>query len=433
MNVFKRQRIFIIILLNIVFSLCLQAQEVLDGIVAVVNDDIILRTELLQKTLEPAIQMGINPMNQPDAFRKLQKDVLEYLIQERVLMAKAEEDTITADDAQVEAELEGRISALIQQAGSKEKLEASFGSSLHKIKKDLREEVRKYLIVQTIQQQKVSTIQISRPEVERFYATMKDSLPEKKAQVKLRHILMSAKAGGEAREQAVARIREIQQRLRNGEDFETLAKNYSEDPGTAGRGGSLGFIERGTLFEAFEDVAFDLEPGTVSDVVETPVGLHLIRVDEKRNSEINVRHILIRLTVTNEDEKGIEGELLKLRERIINGEDFAKLASEFSDDETTKAEGGDLGWNSIEDLQIEAFKNAVDTLEVGETTYPFETQWGYHIVKMEDSRPASTLSLEEDWEQIKQWALNMKKQRIFTEWIDELKKDMYIHINEDLL
>ena len=187
------------------------------------------------------------------------------------------------------------------------------------------------------------------------------------------------------------------------------------------------------MFKTFEDVAFNLEPGTVSDVVETPVGLHLIRVDEKRNNEINVRHILIRLPVTGDDEKDVKAELLKLRERILNGEDFAKLASEYSDDETTKAEGGDLGWNNIEDLQIEAFKNAVDTLKIGEISYPFKTQWGYHIVQMEDSRPASKLSLEDDWEQIKQWALNMKKQRIFTEWIDELKKDMYIHINEDLL
>ena len=408
------------------------SQEILDGIVAIVGDEIILRTELLQKTLEPAIQMGINPMNQPDEFQRLEKEVLQYLIHEKVLLAKAVEDTIIAEDTQVEAELEARLNGLIQQAGSKEKLESNFGSPFHKIKKDMREEVRKFIIVQMVQQKKVSNIQISRPEVERFYESVKDSLPEKKAQVKLRHILLSVKAGGQNREAASQRVREIQERLRDGEDFERLAKDYSQDPGTASRGGALGFIERGTLFESFENVAFQLEPGEVSGPVETPVGLHLIRVDEKRNAEIDVRHILIRMEITPQDESDVVKQLMDIRQSVLNGETFADLAKQYSEDTSTSSEGGDLGWSALEDLQINAFKSAVDTLEAGEITLPFQTQWGYHLVRVEGKRPASQLSIDEDWEQIKQWALNMKKQKIFNDWIEELKKDMYVYIDEDI-
>ncbi|GAG24231.1 unnamed protein product, partial [marine sediment metagenome] len=186
----------------------------------------------------------------------------------------------------------------------------------------------------------------------------------------------------------------------------------------------------GTLFQSFEEVAFQLEPNEVSDVVETPVGFHLIQMIEKRGEKANMRHILIRIEVTSRDEGEVLDKLSDIRKRVLSGEDFGELAKEFSQDLSTKEMGGDLGWLPLEELQIEAFKSAVDTLQDGEITFPFKTQFGYHIVKLEGRTEARKISLEGDWDQIQDWTMAMKRQNVLNEWIEEVKKDIFIKINE---
>ena len=415
------------------YSWTSHAQEVLEGIVAIVGDEIILHTQLIQAAQGFALQMGVNPRAQPEEFEKIKDNILQNLINEKVLLAKAIEDTVTVDDQQVESALESRIEELTQQLGSKERVEAYFGSPIRKIKRDYRDEIRKQLIVSTVQQEKLRDIKVSRSEVTSFYETMKDSLPDQKPRVKIRHILIDVRPGESAKQQAMERMREIQERIRQGEDFSELAKLYSEDPGTASNGGALGFVEKGTLFQSFEETAFQMEPGEISDVVETPVGLHLIQLIEKRGDKASMRHILIRVEVTSVDENTVLETLRQIRERVLAGESFEELAKEYSQDETTKELGGDLGWLPPDQLQIEAFKSAIDTLQTDEITRPFKTQFGYHIVKLEGRSEARKVSLEEDWEQVEYWALSTKRQKVIEEWIAELRKKIYIKINEDML
>jgi peptidyl-prolyl cis-trans isomerase SurA len=424
-------RLFFILTLG--YSPLAQGQELLDGIAAIVGDEIILYTELIMATQQTAAQLGINPAQQQEAFDDLKVSVLQSLIDEKVVLAKAKEDTVTVEDHQVEAALDNRIEYFIHQMGSRENVESFFGAPIKKIKRDYREEVRKQLIVQQMQKQKLAGIQVSRREVETFYETMKDSLPERKEQVKLWHILMEVEPGDMAKRDALVRIREIQERIRQGEPFDELARQYSEDPGSASQGGDLGFVERGTLFQTFEEVAFQLEPGQISDVVETPVGMHLIQLMETRGDVVHVRHILIRLSVSREDEQAVLDTLLRVRERILAGESFEELAGQYSQDQSSREQGGDLGWLNVDDFQIEEFKEAVRQLRVGEIGTPFKTQFGYHLVKLEDRKEASKYSLDEDWEEIQMAALNRKQQKIFTDWVQELKKNVYIDIKEDMI
>jgi peptidyl-prolyl cis-trans isomerase SurA len=410
-----------------------QGQEVLDGIVAIVGDQIILRTELLQTTQGFALQMGINPVNQAEEIEKLKKDVLKNLVNEKVLLIKAKEDTITVEDQQVETALEARIDNLVQQLGSKEKVEAYFGIPIKKIKRDYREDVREQLTIQTLQQEKLKEVQISRRETEVFFTAMKDSLPKKRPLVRLRHILFQIVPGESAKKEALSRIREIQSSLLNGADFEEMARLYSEDPGTAPKGGKLGFVERGTLFQEFEEAAFQLEPGKISEIVETSIGFHLIKMIEKRGDKINVCHILIRLSTGKSDETVTYERANEIRSRALAGEDFGELAKVNSDDTSSKEEGGDLGWLPVEELQIEAFKNVVDSLKEGEISSPFKTQFGFHIVKLEGRQEEGEISLDNDYEQIREWALSAKRQKVLNAWIEELKKEMYIEIKEDIL
>ena len=408
-------------------------QETIDGVIAIVGDEIILYSELIQTAQGFAMQIGLNPRTQEEEFEKLKRNVLENLINEKVLLDKAKEDTITVDDQQVEQELERRIESLVQQLGSREKVESYFGTPIKKIKKDYRDEIRKNLTVRNVQEEKLRGIQVSRREVERFFETMKDSLPEQKPMARIRHILIDVQPGNRAKQQALDRITEIQERLRQGEPFDELARRYSEDPGTSSRGGSLGFVERGTLFQAFEEAAFQMEPGQVSDVVETPVGLHLINMVERRGDKAELKHILIRIGAMEGDKNAVLDTLESIRDRVLGGEEFGALAEMYSQDPTSKETGGDLGWMPMEDLQIPAFKTATDTLEIGEISRPFETQFGYHIVLLEDRSEARPYSLESDWDQIQAMALNAKRQRMLVKWVEDLKKNVYIEIKEGFI
>ncbi|MCJ7812345.1 peptidylprolyl isomerase, partial [bacterium] len=353
---------FIIALL---FCHLLLSQELIDGIAAIVGDEIILYTEVLQTSQIYALQMGINPMNQVQEYNQLKEEILENLINDKIFLARAIEDTITVTDQQVETALDERIQGLVQQLGSEKEVEAYFGTSIRQIKKNYREDIRKLLIIETLKQQKSMDVKISRTEIEEYFNTQKDSLPQKRAMVKTRHILMQVQPGGLNRQTALQQIQEIQERLNLGEDFSELAKLYSEDPGTANIGGDLGFIKKGTLFESFEEAGFQLAPGQISDVVETPIGLHLIQMVEKQEDEAHMRHILIRMNITQQDESSVIDTLIHIRNRALSGEDFSKLANEYSQDESSKELGGDLGWLPVDDLEIPIFKSVVDTLQVG--------------------------------------------------------------------
>lgn len=411
----------------------LSAQEALDGVLAVVGEEIILKSELEQTAQFYALQLGLNPYTQREKFEQLKKEILENLINERVLLAKAKEDTIKIDDRKVEAELDNRIQALIQQVGSKERLEAQWGAPISKIKRDNREQVEKMLLVREVLNQKFKNVQVSRKEVERFYESIRDSLPEKKPSVRLSQILITVRPGKKSREIALEKIRTIQQRLKAGEDFAELARAYSEDPGTAKRGGELGFVERGTFFQSFEEAAFRLEPNEISDIIETPVGFHLIQMIERRGDKINVRHILIRIEKSDQDEIEAKAQIDQIYQRAISGEDFRKLAQECSEDSITKEKGGDLGWFITDEIQIPEFRNAIDTLDVGEVSAPFKTQFGFHIVKLEEKKEARKYNLSEDYEDFKARALELKLQKLREAWIEELKKNIYIEIKKDLL
>ena len=410
-----------------------QAQEVLDGIMAIVGDEIILRSEWLQEAEGVAVMQRINPATQVKEFDQIKKAVLENLISSRIMLVKAEEDTVTVEDAMVQAELDNKIMNMVSQLGSEEKVEAHFGKPISRIKKDFFEEQKKLLIVNKVQQEKMQPIQVSRREVEQFYATKKDSLPQRPPMVKLRHILKEVNAGAAARNAALQQINEIEQKLESGEDFAELAKQFSQDPGSASRGGELGFVGRGTFVPEFDAVAFQLRDGETSGIVETQFGFHIIRMIEHRGEEINARHILIQLPKTDEDAALAEQEINSIRSRILAGASFADVAKEVSDDLESKARGGDLDWLPKNALQIREFRLMADTLTVGKVSQPFKTQFGYHIVKMEDKQDAGPLQLEQDWDQINNMALSYKKQKVLQAWINELKKNIHVEVREDLL
>jgi len=405
------------------------AQDVLDKIVAVVDDNIILRSELQQFAYTFAIQSGLDPSKDPEKFDQVLKQTLDNLITQKVLLVKAKEDSVTVSDEQVDQVLEEQVQQMVRQLGSESKLEDYFGSPLRQIRREFREEVEERLLVQKLQDVKKQETQISRKEIENFYSTYRDSLPELKEGVRIRHILVHVEPSQAAIERASKRAEQVLAQLRQGENFAELAKQISEDPGSAAKGGDLGLVQRGDMVKEFEQAAFALEPGQISNIVRSQFGLHIIKLERKIGEKIRVSHILFRLDTSADDESATVERLKALRQRILDGElTFEDAAKQFSKDDVTAEKGGDLGFIELDEFQVPAFKAAVEGLNAGEISEPVKTRFGFHLIKVDERRARRKLNIADDWEQIESWALNLKRTKEFQKYVAASRNDVYIEL-----
>jgi len=402
------------------------AQQLLDGIAAVVGNEIVLKSEVDQYVQSYIIQNKINVRNNQTLLKKLENDVLERLVEQKIMLTKAEEDTIIADDREIDRRVEEQIQYMIKQVGSEEKLEEAFQSPIKQIRRDLRTEVGDRIKIEILRRKKFQSVKISRREVENFYETFQDSLPKLQETVDISHILMQIKPGEESQKEALNKIQMVQKWLAEGEDFSELAGKYSEDPASASRGGDLGYTKRGDFVKEFEEVAFELAEGQISDIVQTQFGFHIIKLVERRGEQIRTSHILIRLTPTSEDEETTISKISEVRKQLLAGSPFDSMAIIYSDDENVAEDRGHLGIWEVEKLAISAFKREVAQLEPGEISEPFKTEYGYHILRLNEFKPARRLNLEDDWEQIEQIALNYKMEQEYVKWIARIKEDIPI-------
>ncbi len=413
--------IFVFIaLINIGF-----AQDVIDRIVAVVDNEVILQSELDLQVNYDAVQRNLDP-NDP----QLRLQILNLMIDEKLLYAQAEIDSIEITDDEVERQLDYQLNYFIQQYGSRERVEEIYGMSIERIKREQKNDVRKKLMAQRVQSQKFSEVQVTRREVQEFFETYEDSLgfiPEK---FKLAHIFINPQATEKVKKQTRTLANSLIDSIKAGADFGELAKKYSDDPGSAAQGGDLGFVKRGVFFPEFESAAFALKEGELSGIVESPVGLHIIQLLERRGESIHTRHILLKIKADDEaDLKAIEF-LNEIRDSIRTGVNtFSYYAKNYSDDKETAKFGGELGM--FEEGQLE--KNLLDQvykLKEGEIGYPKRLEldantYGYHIVKLLKRVPEHKPSLEADYNEIKRLAEFQKKQKLYQKWISELKDKIY--------
>ncbi len=427
------RKVLFTFLLSFLISMPVSAQQVFDGIAAIVGNDVVLISDINALVTQYAFQNKVDMSRQPELYNKLGEKFLNTLIDQKLLLIKADEDTIQADENRVDQTLNQQIDYMINQAGSVEKLEEYYSASLYKVKQDLRKEIVNQMKIGMLREKRFSSINVSRKEVENFYKTHKDSLPNRKTSVNISHILMRVTPSKKSAKEAYQKISEIKEKLDAGEKFAELARNYSEDPGTAKNGGDLGFVTRGTLVKEFEETAFNLEEGEISDIVQTQFGFHIIQLLERQGERIHVRHILVRLQPSEKDEQRVIEELNQIRQKIINGDStFEQIALAYSDDPNVQQDSGNLGEFEEGGFQIEEFANTVKKLEEGEISKPFRTKFGYHILKLNKRDQARKLSLEDDWQQIEQWALQNKREKEFKEWIAELRQEIPIEIKIDI-
>lgn len=397
--------------------------QVLDRIVAVVGNEMILESELNAQVQFFVFNNRIDPKTPG-----LKEQVLQSMINEKLIVAKAIEDSVTVTDDEVSQQLEAVIQQRVQQVGSESKLEELYGMPMSRIKREFRDEMRKNLLAQKLQQQKFGNAQIGRLEVEEFYDTYKDSLGQVPEEVELARIFIRPKFDSSAVMVARQKLEALQDSLKAGVEFAELAKRHSEDPGSAAQGGDLGFVRRGQFVKEFETAVFSLKEGETSDIVETQFGLHLIQLLERRGEAVHARHILIRISRTESSDQATIDLLDSLRQKALAGESFAELAKKYSEDDQTASIGGALGTFELEQLDKNLYA-AVQPLQAGDISKPvrveYGTSYGYQIVFVKKRTPAHEPTLEHDYHRIETVALNYKRNKDYTAWLDDLKKSIY--------
>jgi peptidyl-prolyl cis-trans isomerase SurA len=397
--------------------------QVLDRIVAVVENDPILESELAAQVQFFIMNNRLDP-NTPG----LRDQVLQSMINEKLIIAKAIEDSVVVSDEEVQQQLEVAIQSRIQQVGSEARLEEAYGMPLSRIKREYRDEMRKNLLAQKLQQQRFGASQIGRFEVEEFYRTYRDSLPRVPEEVDLAHIYVRPKFGDTERTAARDVMQKILDSLAAGTDFAGLAQRHSDDAGSAPQGGNLGLVRRGQFVKEFESAVFSLGEGQTSGIVETELGMHLIQLVERRGDAVRARHILKRVQRTEAGDSSAIRLLDSLRQRILAGDNFAELAKKFSEDKETNLIGGSLGTLELEQLD-KSWHTTVSPLAAGEVSTPARlpvgNTYGYHIVLVRKRVPAHTMTMEQDYHKLEQIALNYKRTKDYQVWLESLRSGIY--------
>ncbi len=402
------------------------AQQIIDRIVAVVDDELILQSELEQAL---RFEMSQQALTATEKYQ-LRDQLLEAMVNDKVLLIKAKRDSIVVSDNEVDDALQEQLDRIKAEVGSEEeygKLLEREGITERELRRRYRSQIRNYLLKQKVMASLSNQIVISYKDVVDFYNAHIDSLPPRPQMVSLSQIFLRYP---DHEDESYQKISELLQRIHQGEDFAQLAKRYSQDPGSTEAGGDLGFFSPGTMLPEFEEIAFSLSSGTVSEVVRTTAGYHLIKVEEKKGDKIRARHILIRVSPTRADVKAVAAELESLRARTLNGEDFSELAQKYSVDIQSAAQGGLLGWFSVEQLPP-VFKQTISRLEVGQISAPIPIDSGMCILRLNDSQSQRPLELEQDRDLLDNMLRQEKLRQTFDKMIASLKQQIYIDIRKD--
>ncbi len=413
-----------------------QQRQVADQIVAVVNDHIILKSEVDQRVFEFMQQAGGETFDE-----RMWYYVLESMIDNFVMVEKAKIDSIIVSDSEVDRILNQRIDELVRQLGSERELERAFGQSIVEIKAEYSEQFRQDLVVQRVRQQKISRINITRPEVmEFFHSIPTDSLPIIPESVSLSQITVIPPPRAEARENA--RNLAVQLRdsiLHHGTSLEDLARRHSDGP-TASQGGGLPMLSATDLLPEYAAAAAALDPGELSEVVSTAQGFHIIRLNERQGQRISTHHILISVSEEELDEDYAIDKLTAIRDSVLHqGKNFADMARRHSDDRNTGPAGGRLidpqsgqRFLPVSDLDPSLYRTVLLLEEPGEITPPRSYQYGednkraFRIVKLNERMEEHRANLEQDYQLIRNFALQQKSQRILSEWIMDLRDEMFV-------
>ena len=413
--------------------------QVIDRIVAKVNNYILLESDIQKSYLEAIAQ------SQQDIQPPTRCEVFESLLISKMMVAKAEIDSVMVTDAEVMLQADQRFSMVMQQFGGDEKMIAEvYGKTADQLKTEIHDMLKEQITVSKMQAKITEGLSISPADVRKFYNDIqKDSLPFFSAEVMVGQIVKKPEINQKVKNEITAQLRDLKNQIMEGkEDFQTLAKQYSQDPGSAPLGGDLGFFRRGELAPEYEATALGMEVLEISDPVETSFGFHMIQLLERRGNTFNTRHILIRPEPSEQDILDAERFLDSIRTVIQSGKiEFAKAAKESSEDRATSDNGGffvDPNNNSsrltLRTLDDPVLYFTLDSMKVGSITPPlrYETEREgpqVRILFYKERFPAHRANLEDDYEKMKAATKRRKEETMLSKWFVTAKEDVFIDID----
>ncbi len=407
---------------------------IVDKIVAKVDNYIVLKSEL-ERAYYELLSRGESNITRCN--------VLERLVINKLMVAKAEIDSVYVEEEIVDRQLDMKINGIVSQVGGDaKKIEEYYGKTIEEFREELRDQVKEQLIVEKMQSIITEEITVTPSEVKKFFKGIpQDSLPYISTEVTIGQIVKKPEVSKEEKSEIIAHLNKIRSMALEGEDFQQLAMKYSEGP-TGPRGGNLGEVERGQMVSEFEAAALKLKAGEISTPVQTEFGFHIIQMVERRGNIYNARHILVKPKFKESDFEKAGHFLDSIRTLVITDSiKFDKAAKEFSDDDFTASNGGFLrdmsGANrvSVSDLDPGLFFT-MDTMKIGSITPPMKFKLddgneAMRIIYYKSKLPPHQANLNDDYQKIQAATLNSKKSQQMGDWFNEAKEEVFIQIDPE--
>ncbi|MGL5684103.1 MAG: peptidylprolyl isomerase [Marinifilaceae bacterium] len=429
---------FFVSVLLMTSSFLFGQKNVIDKVIAVIGDEIILKSDIEHAYLREQGEGMIS------ASSNYKAEILEQLLIQKLLVAQAKIDSVSVTEAEVEGAVNERIEYFVNNIGSVERLEQYLNKNIEDFKNELRAPTREKLTTETMQRKIVEKIRVTPSDVKGYYRKLnKDSLPEMPDKYELQQIVIKPEVSEAEKQRVRERLREFREQIISGEkSFNTLAVLFSEC-GSAAQGGELGYTPKTNWAPEFAEAAFSLKPGKISKIVETEFGFHIIQYIDRKGEKINVRHILLKPKISAEAKEEAIHRLDTVKQLIMDGKaTFEEAAYYFSSDKQTKNNGGVMiGANADTKIPRSEIKGEVakmvNRMKVGDISEPFEDisssngQEEMKIIKVKAFYPRHRANLEEDWTDFEMMLRNEKQMGKLEEWIKEKQENTYIHIDQE--
>lgn len=436
------RKIALSIIVSLIFLSAQAQMRTLDKIAAVVGSGIVLQSDIELQYAQYLVS-GQQPNPSIKCF------ILQNQLTQKLLAQQAVIDSVQVKDEEVDAEVDRRMRSFIQRAGSQDKLEAFLGRSVIQYKDELRPDIKESLVAQRMRSKITEKVNTTPQDVKKYFETLpKDSLPSYNKEIEVGEIVFSPKLNKDEKEFYRQKAEDLRARVKKGEDFGTLARLYSQDPGSAPDGGDLGFFDRTVMVKEFTANAFKLKAGEISNVFETENGFHFLQVIERRGEQVHVRHILIIPAITDASLERAHVTADSVYTEMMKNKkiDFSAAAAFFSDDKETKFNGGMM--LNAENVQTRStyiptdkldpqIALTTDTMKVGSISKPqlFTDQQtnkrNYKILYLKSVTNAHKANLDQDFAKLKEAATNEKLSRTISQWFDKRRKETFIKIDPE--
>ncbi len=437
-NIFKLAAVAATLMLPISGFAQKYGNGLIDKTIAVVGNEMISLSELEQEILYMRMQGMYSDKN-------MRCEQLERMLENKLFLMQARVDSLSVNQEMVASTLSQRIDAMRTQLGGDENVEKTYGKPLYKLRQEWKRQMEDMSLTQQMQQQISSQVPELTPHDVKEYLAETDPADLPMVPIKYQLSQICIYPDREAANLAVKeKLLGIRERIMNGEKFSTLARIYSEDPGSARKGGELGLASKSIFWPAFSDAAMSLKPGVISQIVETPDGFHIIEVLEKKGDMFNARHILIKPSYTDEDRQKAFKTLDSLKTEIQNNAVTFQMAARFySQDAQTKTNGGQMAdpytgssYFEIDQLKPEDYA-AIKDLKEGEISEPVQSTDNegrngntiYKIIKVDKIIPAHTASFDKDYSELLEEARSKKQEAAIDQFINGKIKTTYIIID----